>query len=224
MPNFKKFVIGSIIAIALCFLTITGLFIYNFGNYNLSSKIEHWGAFGDFIGGTLNIVISLVSLVVLGYITFLVSKESSEENRKQQLLIKRLEIYDLFYQSTIDIQHDGNQMLVLTDWMKITKNEEFKYKIQSDLFASSYRAVQAVKFIDNFKDRYGFYFSRSVKSDSYRELEKISRLYVRIFSALFDVIVLDKDEDEILLKQIDKGNYDKHINNFLNELRNEIEN
>lgn len=223
MSNFKKFVICSIIVIALTFLIIIGLFIFNFTNQNISNEIEHWGAFGDFMGGTFNTVISLASLAVLGYLTYVVSKESSEENKKQHLLNKRLEIYDLFYQSVADIRHAGNQMISLVDWMEKTENVELKHKIQSDLFDSSFRVIKAVKLIEDFKDRYGFYFSKSVKSNSYTELKKISSIYIKIFSALFDVIVLDKDIDGIIVKQIDRDKYDARVKFFLNELKNEME-
>ncbi len=65
--------------------TIVGvvLFYANHFNGSLSDKQEHWGAFGDFIGGTLNPILSFFALIALLLTIVLQSKEL--EGTKEEL-------------------------------------------------------------------------------------------------------------------------------------------
>lgn len=64
---------------------IIGVFLFYFSNFNgdLSSKPEHWGTFGDFIGGTLNPILSFFALMALLLTIVLQSKEL--EGTKEEL-------------------------------------------------------------------------------------------------------------------------------------------
>ena len=50
----------SIVALAVVMLTYAAWF-----NGSLSQSQEHWGQFGDFVGGTVNPVLSCLSLLAL---------------------------------------------------------------------------------------------------------------------------------------------------------------
>lgn len=66
----RKHLIGKfIIASSFIVLIPIILFIFNFGGQLISGKIEHWAQFGDYVGGVINTIISLLNLIVLIYIT-----------------------------------------------------------------------------------------------------------------------------------------------------------
>ena len=66
-----------IFAVASAVIAIVFFFYFlNFNyNYNLSSNQSDWGTFGDFIGGTLNPILSFFSLIALLFTIALQSKE-----------------------------------------------------------------------------------------------------------------------------------------------------
>jgi uncharacterized membrane protein len=68
----------SITAILL-FLTV-GAFVCNFWRHGMSNDPAQWGHVGDYFGGVLNPFISLISLIVLTYISIAVSKIEDQRN------------------------------------------------------------------------------------------------------------------------------------------------
>ncbi|SFH38912.1 hypothetical protein [Pontibacter chinhatensis] len=70
----RKLVFTFFIVILLIASTPFILYYYKLGSPELSTDHEEWGQFGDFIGGTLNPFLSLVSIFVLAYITYEVSQ------------------------------------------------------------------------------------------------------------------------------------------------------
>ncbi|MCK0147767.1 hypothetical protein MWU78_19090 [Arenibacter sp. F26102] len=79
----------SIIAI----LIPTVLFVLQFKSYSISNSIAEWGSFGDYFGGILNPIISFASLVLLGYITVIVAKNSNKENYILNVKLRRMDAY-----------------------------------------------------------------------------------------------------------------------------------
>ena len=63
--------------IIFCLIPI-GFYIAKFGEGHLSCSINTWGAFGDFIGGTLNPIVGLLNLALLLAISIYVSKFDSQ--------------------------------------------------------------------------------------------------------------------------------------------------
>lgn len=69
---------------------VSTAFIWNFGRNEISNDIQDWGSFGDYFGGLLNPIIGIASLVILGYISLLISRYGAKEN--ESLFIKELKI------------------------------------------------------------------------------------------------------------------------------------
>lgn len=61
------------ICIILAIVTI-GLYVFNFNKSPLSSDPSDWGTFGDYIGGILNPILGITNIIVLIYISLLISK------------------------------------------------------------------------------------------------------------------------------------------------------
>ncbi len=65
----------------LIILTVVILFIFNFHKQQLSNSTEQWGQTGDYFGGILNPIISLINLAVLTYISFAVVRIENQRNK-----------------------------------------------------------------------------------------------------------------------------------------------
>lgn len=64
--------------VSFCILTIpTVIYWCNFRGYKLSDSPGDWGVFGDYMGGVLNPLLSIVNLIVLGYLTIFVSEQDN---------------------------------------------------------------------------------------------------------------------------------------------------
>lgn len=63
--------------LALIFISVYGVYFFNFPN-GLSEKQDVWGQFGDFVGGTLNPILSFITIYIL-YRTIILQQESLEK-------------------------------------------------------------------------------------------------------------------------------------------------
>lgn len=50
-----------------CIVSVFGYYGYIFSNFKIDSNVEHFGQFGDFIGGTLNPILAFLSFMALLY-------------------------------------------------------------------------------------------------------------------------------------------------------------
>lgn len=80
----------SVFIIAILFIAIVlSVYFYNFSG-NISLKHEEWGAFGDFVGGSLNPALSFLALIALLVTLWLQSKQT--EISVQELSETRAEL------------------------------------------------------------------------------------------------------------------------------------
>ena len=78
--NIKRLLIISWVVAILVIVAALLPFIIRFYSHTISDKQEHWGQFGDYFGGILNPIISLISLIVLTYISISVYKIEDQRN------------------------------------------------------------------------------------------------------------------------------------------------
>ncbi|HHR6046647.1 TPA: hypothetical protein ACS70H_003610 [Providencia alcalifaciens] len=65
MKKEKIFITFLMIFFACCLVIIVGSYIFNFNNSSISNDPSDWGVLGDYFGGVLNPLISLVTLLFL---------------------------------------------------------------------------------------------------------------------------------------------------------------
>lgn len=82
----NKFLI-AIFILAIFSIAIVFFSYFYFFNYEISNKQEIWGVFGDFIGGTLNPILSFLALIAL-LITIVVQNKQLYLSRKELELTK----------------------------------------------------------------------------------------------------------------------------------------
>jgi len=64
-PNHLLWILGG--AAVAAFLIVLGLYIAYFKNLSVTNDSATWGTFGDYLGGTLNPIISFLALIGLLY-------------------------------------------------------------------------------------------------------------------------------------------------------------
>lgn len=119
-----KFV--SLILSIIIFITPIGIFVFNFWKQDISHDITRWGAFGDFFGGILNTIISLISLIVLGYLTYLIGKQSNEENKKTNILLRKLDAFNELTSFLPNLRYFAFELIRLKENLNYFSNEKTK--------------------------------------------------------------------------------------------------
>lgn len=91
---------------------------------SLPIDTEKWGQFGDFVGGTLGIILSLISVVLIAW-TFQTQNKIAETQRFNDLFFELLHLY----QSEVKELNGENERIV---GVKKKKNEEKKFTIETE--------------------------------------------------------------------------------------------
>ena len=91
-PNRLLWILGG--AAVAAFLIILGLYIAYFKNLSVTNDSATWGTFGDYLGGTLNPIISFLALIGLLYTIHQQAQEmqATREELKQAAEQQRREI------------------------------------------------------------------------------------------------------------------------------------
>jgi hypothetical protein len=170
----------SIYIILIAFLTIISIpiifYIVKLGNSELSNDISDWASFADYLGGTVNIIISFTSLIILTIITVLVSNQSNSENKKTNLLLKRIESYDKLVQLL-------PKLIIAIQEMKVSSTaiaERLKNKNVADNdikhFADhSIVMVEVFSMVATFQLQYGHLYKYDFDSDDFHKLIDLSK-------------------------------------------------
>lgn len=89
-PFYRYFTIACLILILVVIIP----YLINF-NGGLSDKTEVWGAFGDYFGGILNPILSIINIGVLIYLTYLVHRIDINRVKEELEIQKGIAIYGL---------------------------------------------------------------------------------------------------------------------------------
>jgi len=113
---------------SISFLVLVPLSYFLFFNQNeLSKNPESWAQFGDFFGGILNPIISLINLIILTYLSIRLVKD--ENNRNKWTLQELARPYGDFsftkehYRLTISVKNCGLGPMIIKN-IQIIKNDE----------------------------------------------------------------------------------------------------
>ena len=100
-PNRLLWILGG--AAVAAFLIILGLYIAYFKNLSITNDSATWGTFGDYLGGTLNPIISFLALIGLLYTIHQQAQEmqATREELKQAAEQQRQQVEQQSHQSEI---------------------------------------------------------------------------------------------------------------------------
>ena len=94
--NLSSLLTGILVAASVSILVVVAFYVSNF-SLGLSPKADVWGQFGDYIGGTLNPILSFLALISL-LVTLWVQSQSLDTARKQ--IAQQTEVASLSAQIT----------------------------------------------------------------------------------------------------------------------------
>jgi len=90
----KPILVILFIILVIIIITIPIYKFYDsFSETVISKDISKWGNFGDYFGGILNPIISFLSLLILGYISYKISRDNTTESRKLFLFQEKVKVH-----------------------------------------------------------------------------------------------------------------------------------
>lgn len=227
--NKKKIrpVIFIIIVLVLLLFSIPTLFyILKFSKFGLSNNVEDWALFGNYLGGVLTPVISFLNLIILGYITYLVGKNSNEENKNLFDYKKKIEAYDkltsyfpLFNATPGKIERSLDRIIDIVAQGKIPTHEMEPVREMNELFDFY---SEFYYFLFNYDIRYGHHFKYEFGCDQFQSLmetiKEIKEYFEKMVSTCqFEMI---EHDGETLYKTFEE--YGESMSQIVNNLRKEL--
>lgn len=208
--------VSWLLFISLLFIFVPiSFYVIKFWNHTFSNDPAVWGTFGDYVGGTINTILSLSSLVILAILTNSVNKQSNEENKKINFLLRRLDSYD---QLTCYLNEIG-QIIMHLDAHTIGYNTDSKSFSEDyngeNLIDFKKRLIEFTVFLEAFQPRFGHLYQYNFNSLEFNNLIKNSH-ELRVFFALIISKINGKDFD----KKLDSAIFDAFSLSFDAVLRN----
>lgn len=202
------------------------IFVINFYNHPISKSMSDWGATGDFFGGLLNTFISLISLIVLGYITFLISKNSTAENKKLYYLQRKIEAYDDLARLLPVFQESGRNIprimnLLTYELKEISGDNHLILKERlSDLRIEINKIHNYHLFLFNFHVRFSHLFEFNFETAKHKKLLNSSKYLCNLLDQTHDSFIGDHE----IPKNINSS-FNEHLDllvDFINSIRDEL--
>ncbi|MCC9066304.1 hypothetical protein [Flavobacterium piscisymbiosum] len=221
---FKKNILVTISLISLLLIVVAGAFyIVTFWDHPISDDSAVWGTFGDYIGGTINTLVSLSSLIILAILTNTVSKQSSEENKNVTLLLKRIDSYEkltdhlpTLNQIFFDLYDDISGLIEILHYPEL----QFGPKVKA--LAEKARIFKHLHvFLLTFNHRFGHLFIYDFTAKEFKQLV-IDLNEVIIY---FDLVVEHMKKRSGDFPEFPQNQFDNFNNSFgkiLNNLQKEL--
>lgn len=136
----KWFLIPTFLGVLLIIL----IFLSYFSKQNVSTDISLWGTFGDFFGGILNPFISLISLLLIAFLTIFIT---SKENQKQFYLEKKIEAYGELMNYFTKLKFIEQSVFKEIAVINSLEGDELKTKV---IIAHKAKIINGINFFDEF--------------------------------------------------------------------------
>lgn len=112
----KKSFIWILLPILLCFVTL--LLYFSIFNNKLSTSNSDWGSFGDYLTGSVGIIISFLTLLLI-YFTFHEQRKMVFEDTFQQLVTNYNNLVSLIHERWLHKESDKNENPIYLDGREI---------------------------------------------------------------------------------------------------------
>ena len=171
---YKRLMLGFAIGIVII-VGVVCFYIYNFKSNPISAFPADWGSFGDFFGGILNPIISLYSLILLGFISYYIAKDSSNESNEMNMRLRRM---DAYRELNEHLNAFEGLMIVLTDSLRVLliriKNDqhlnnagEYLNEVSNRIQKPAQELVELQLFLERFPIQFAYLFNYNFESDDY---------------------------------------------------------
>ncbi len=139
-PNKLSRIIFALLIFCII-LSFTALisFIINFSDHPLSDKIETWGQFGDYFGGVLNPILSLVNILVFVTLTITIQEITNKNNKESLDTSKKIALMSMKHEELIHFKDvmDKN----LEQWNESLEDIEMTKKVLYGYNVLEYRML-----------------------------------------------------------------------------------
>ena len=218
-----------LLLIVFCLVAIPVYYYYNqFGGFNRSLKPEDWGVFGDYLGGVLNPIISLISLIILGYLTYIVSRHGAKENKSLFFLEQRVYAYKELTQAFDDINALtsalSGHLTKLHFRIKMAKIGEGADKLNEGLKVID-TLDSVTKFYNTlfyFKLKHGHLFNYDFDSKEYQTTLEDTKIYVDSMMEYKKKFAGEVDDKDSVSELVLPTDYMTRLTNIVNQLREEL--
>lgn len=222
---FNKKVIISIICIFSFLLIVPiGLYVINFFSIGISSNPVNWGVFGDYIGGIINPIIGIASLIVLGYLTIIMGKQSTEESKKLFLLQQKMDAFNILVKNIDDFEllpeKYGIVKLKSDELLRLSLEQQGyeHFKLINEIYDVDFSMTKIYYSIKNFGTKYQHLFKYNFSSEEYLTLLEKAVYLKECFAP--------KKIQKMVVKEADFENHIAFAHilyNIINKLKSEIE-
>jgi hypothetical protein len=216
LKNILLITVGLVI-----FISPIIIYMWYFNQSEISTNAEAWGVFGDFVGGVMNPLLSLANLGVLGYLTYLIAKQSNEENRKRALHDKRMIAYDRLCEHAAAINSFNYKLRIIP---KVNPNEksveglaEHVSELLNEMRKVAHFYIDLSSFLREFNVRYSHLFDYDFKSKVYLQLIKDCELVFEYF-----ISKVDSNDEEVTSGAPPLKQFADKMTDFINAIRNEV--
>lgn len=194
----KKNIRWIVIGCMTLFLIPNAFYYFNF-NGELSKSPEHWGQYGDFIGGSINPVLTIANIIALIYLTYTVSHLEDKRSIEHMNVQKKIIINQMRHNALLDLLKAVDHY---TNLIETTPN---KYAVVSTVNNP----------FDPFEQN-TYHLFRDANTDSFKKeyLEKLQ-------SSIYKLKNIGMGEDNIRIK-IEADNYRTFQQNFIQALNQYI--
>jgi len=228
--NKRTLLILFFAAILVILLPIV-IFTIRFNSHRISNDISDWSDFGTYFSGMLQPLIGILSLIVLGYITFLVSKLTSKENYRLNILQRRLDAYDKLSEYLSRINSFRRPYVIVIRKLRTATGDKIHLplnEVQNEIAEileiakvfSDYKS-----FLHQFRIRYGHLFKQRFDNDSNNQLIQtaieLSEYYFDLYENLVNGHVVPENAENMRLFEQHATFLAQFILNIRGELTNE---
>jgi hypothetical protein len=220
MIKSKWVIIFTIISGIVLLLPIL-VYVLFFINHQFSHNPNDWGQFGGYIGGILTPIIAIITVLILGYLTYLVSKANTEEARKLFFLEQKITVYQ-------NISILSNNIDIVVDIVRLRNDlmcRASEFAITEEIAKQYFKAMEATEKlsqlkigIQHFEQNYGHLFRYDFNSSDFKELKELLRLLYIERTA-----ISKKNKDSIgELTYINEERLIILLDGFLSEIKKEL--
>jgi len=184
---------------------------FNSINYKLSNDISHWGAFGDYIGGLLNPIISLCSLFLLAKVSVQIARMGSDQNKDLFIYEQRNKVYQEFihhYQSLLNSYSNLAEISAISiteSQNEITSIHTILDQKKSDFYEIQKTITNSIDYFTLFQGKYEHF---------YKDYDFQSKKHVAFLKNLEDFLKSFKDVHLAIIDKKHSSIIDKKIGDF----------
>lgn len=181
------------------------IYFLNVNNGEVSSKAEQWGQYGDYLGGSINPILTIANILAVVYLTYIVSHLEEKRATEQMNIQKIIALNQMRFEEIKEITKILNSFTDLAELDSVEKKYQriLNIKRSVNFFAINSAPLFNDVFTPHFDENY---YNKLIKSiDNFRDYLKANATNI------------DKAKTHALFTEYvqKKGAFLRVINNYL---------